>query len=493
LAQQSASSSSHVPTQPRDAGLLLFGESAGSRKKKDQVKVSLSLSGQFYQRSLPAAQVTFSSTEGRRLFREALADGHMENYFFLAEQFRTQDEPTFCGLTTLAMVLNSLRIDPMQTWKGAWRWISEDMLGCCTTPDQVREEGLSYDMFRSLAICQGARVDSNRAPAETQDATSIRTRDDEALASFIDSFREAVRRISKSKERECLVICYSRERLGQTGAGHFSPIGGFHEGSDSVLIMDVARFKYPPHWATVQDVVEAMTLVDPDTGRPRGFLELRLADDLAGPQERSLRPLYIPFVPAAAGRRLAEALTTALASSCPALAAEPTSTVAMRRWLHAASTVEPQVLKRLLQVGDVSALREVSMRLSALPLYDELCNAYASLVSSGGGFKGDFPPLRFRADDLHDLRADGRLSEPTSTDQEELPGLATHGELWIMLLLLLPQHLRAAVSEELGCALIPHSIATTVRGPWALPLEALREALGHTLPAANSKNPCQPE
>merc|ERR1719174_3595358 len=161
----STSCGSRTPAQPRDAGLQLFGET-NARKKKDLGEVSLSLAGQFYQRSLPAAQVPFSSAEGRRLFREALADGHMENYFFLAEQFRTQDEPTFCGLTTLAMVLNSLRIDPMQTWKGAWRWISEDMLSCCSlgSHERVREEGISFDVFKNLALCQGASVQARRAP-----------------------------------------------------------------------------------------------------------------------------------------------------------------------------------------------------------------------------------------------------------------------------------------------------------------------------------------
>lgn len=467
----STSSGSRDSAQPRDAGML-FGE-AGAKKKKDLGAVSASLAGQFYQRALPAAQIPFSSSEGRRLFKEALADGHMENYFFLAEQFRTQDEPTFCGLTTLAMVLNSLRIDPMQTWKGAWRWISEDMLSCCTTPDKVREEGLSYDMFRSLALCQGAQVDSHRAPPESPSSGNTSRSDPEALTAYTASFREAVRRISQSSDRECLVVCYSRELLGQTGAGHFSPIGGYHAGSDSVLIMDVARFKYPPHWAPVREVVQAMTQLDPDTGRPRGFLHLRLVDnDVEG---RSLRPLYVPFVPAAAGRRLAEALTVSLASQCSALAGEPATTVAVRRWLHAASTVEPQVLKRLLQVGDADALHEVLERLSTLPLYAELCRAYGPLVSSGGGFSGEFPPLRETA-----LQGAG----------EQVAGLATHGELWVLLLLLLPQHLRTAVSAEIGSALIPHSIATAVRGPWALPLEALREVLGHTLPAPNAKNAC---
>lgn len=60
-----------------------------------------------------------SSDQGRQLFREALVDGTMEIYFRLAEQFRTQDEPAFCGLSTLTMVLNALAVDPGRIWKGA--------------------------------------------------------------------------------------------------------------------------------------------------------------------------------------------------------------------------------------------------------------------------------------------------------------------------------------------------------------------------------------
>jgi len=454
--------------QPQEAGLIF--DMPNTRKVQDLSQVSLSLAGQFYQRALPASQVSFASAAGRQLFREALAEGHMENYFFLAEQFRTQDEPTFCGLTTLAMVLNSLRIDPMRTWKGAWRWISEEMLCCCTTADKVRKEGLSFDMFKNLALCQGARVETNWAPS-THSPVRLSHQVSE-VADFTETFRDAVRRIGSSSARECLVICYSRERLGQTGAGHFSPIGGFHEASDSVLIMDVARFKYPPHWAPVQDVVEAMMHVDPDTGRPRGFLQLRLKE--YQPESLFPRPLYVPDVPAAAGRRLAEILSDALASQCAALADEPFETTTVRRWLHAASIAEPQVVKRLLMVGDSNALREVLARLSTWPLYKELCTAYAMLVSSEGGFKGIFPPIGF---------------EMSNSDEMGL-GLDTHGELWVLLLLLLPQRLRAAVSEELGSALIPHALLTTVRGPWALPLEALREILAATLAPEQCQGNC---
>lgn len=59
-----------------------------------------------------------SSADGRRLFREALIEGNMESYFRLAEQFRTQDDLAFCGLSTLTMVLNALAVDPGRVWKG---------------------------------------------------------------------------------------------------------------------------------------------------------------------------------------------------------------------------------------------------------------------------------------------------------------------------------------------------------------------------------------
>jgi glutathione gamma-glutamylcysteinyltransferase len=86
----------------------------------------------FYRRKLPQPPATpFSSPEGRRLFAEALQGGTLECFFPLIEQFQTQNHPAFCGLGSLAMVLNALAIDPGKTWNGPWRWFSEDMLDCC--------------------------------------------------------------------------------------------------------------------------------------------------------------------------------------------------------------------------------------------------------------------------------------------------------------------------------------------------------------------------
>ena len=71
--------------------------------------------GIFYRRPLPPQCIDFSSPHGKRIFGEALASGYMECFFMLAAQFRTQDEPAFCGLSTLVMVLNALCVDPGRT------------------------------------------------------------------------------------------------------------------------------------------------------------------------------------------------------------------------------------------------------------------------------------------------------------------------------------------------------------------------------------------
>lgn len=455
-------------TTPFDASAV-FGLEA-SRSYSSIVKDSHV--GRFYQRSLPKEHVPFTSDKGRHFFRQALSAGYLENYFFLAEQFRTQDEPTFCGRSTLAMVLNSLRIDPMRTWKGAWRWFNEHNISCCSMPGKLLEEGLTMDMFKKMASCNGAHVVAHHAPCN--DVYQGET----ALVEFADIFRHTAKAISSGSDRQFLVVSYCRGALGQTGAGHFSPIGGYHAESDSVLVMDVARFKYPLHWVPLTDMVQAMSLTDPVSGLPRGFLKLsahpQVSDSASGlsPNDAG-QPLHIPQVPRAAGRQLSNALTSALAVPAAPLPAPKGSIAswasrAMCRWLQAASVAEPQVLRRLFQVGDAIALEEVAGRLNKIPLYTELRAAYASLLELG--LTEDFPPLRFSESSV----------DKASRPAEDVLSLNTCGELWILLLLLLPHHMRAAVEEELVKPSIS-DIAMAVRGPWALPLEALREALGHIL------------
>jgi len=71
-----------------------------------------------------------------------------------------------------------------------------------------------------------------------------------------------------------LVSNYSRRTVGQTGGGHFSPIAGYHEKTDQVLVLDTARFKYPAHWMPVPLLFDAMVEQDADSQLSRGWLLL---------------------------------------------------------------------------------------------------------------------------------------------------------------------------------------------------------------------------
>jgi glutathione gamma-glutamylcysteinyltransferase len=66
----------------------------------------------FYQRRLPETCVAFASRRGKEIFRSALLHGGLKSFYNLIEQFHTQTEPAYCGVSTLVMVLNALAVDP---------------------------------------------------------------------------------------------------------------------------------------------------------------------------------------------------------------------------------------------------------------------------------------------------------------------------------------------------------------------------------------------
>ncbi|CAM6107777.1 unnamed protein product [Calypogeia fissa] len=208
-----------------------------------------------YRRALPSPPATdFGSAEGKMIFREALQDGTMEGFFPLIAHFQTQAEPAFCGLASLSVVLNALAIDPRRTWKGPWRWIDETMLECCESLEKVKAEGMTFAKVACAGACAGASVRAIRSNK-----------------SSLDEFRQYLLESCLSEDKH-MIVSYDRKIFKQTGRGHFSPIGGYHREKDLALILDVARFKYPPHWVPLGLLWEAINTMDPTTSNWRGFM-----------------------------------------------------------------------------------------------------------------------------------------------------------------------------------------------------------------------------
>jgi len=190
----------------------------------------------------------------------------LKSFYSLIEQHSTQSEPAYCGPSTLVIVLNALAVDPRRKWKGPWRWYDERMLNCCIDLEEVKTTGITLSTFICLARCQGLSVQGQYASECT-----------------IDRFRDAIRQscmedIDETNENDgadirhkFLVVSYNRSVLSQTGAGHFSPVAAYDPQSDSVLILDTARFKYGAHWVSVPLLFESMQKIDPETNKSRGF------------------------------------------------------------------------------------------------------------------------------------------------------------------------------------------------------------------------------
>ncbi|KAI9478177.1 MAG: Phytochelatin synthase-domain-containing protein [Benjaminiella poitrasii] len=213
------------------------------------------LKNTFYQRELPNTLVRFASPEGKKLFREAMDDGQAEGFFPLTGNFTTQSEPAYCGPSSLAMVLNALEVDPKRRWKGNWRWYSDEFLQCCSSKEEMKIKGITFDNFACLAKCH-CDVQVNRAFDFT-----------------FEKFLEDVERVTSTSDK-FMVISFSRKVLGQTGDGHFSPIGAYNAQERKVLILDTARYKYPSYWCPIEMLFESMNPIDKETGRPRGYFVL---------------------------------------------------------------------------------------------------------------------------------------------------------------------------------------------------------------------------
>lgn len=81
------------------APLLLSGQTSFQDRKIEEERLDQisQLTKSYFRRPLPEHLVSFTSPDGRVLFKEALEAGTLENYFHLAGNFTTQTE-TACTL-----------------------------------------------------------------------------------------------------------------------------------------------------------------------------------------------------------------------------------------------------------------------------------------------------------------------------------------------------------------------------------------------------------
>ncbi len=206
---------------------------------------------------LPLAEPAGQSLLGRA--------GARVDYGPLIQWFETQGNLAYCGVASAVMVLNSLGVSaPPAPGYGAYRfWTQGNAFTIPGSRGFVRPEVVAREGM-TLAQLQGWLAGHPELVVERFHGDRL----------SLEQWRALLRR-SLSDPRDRLLVNYLRTALGQAGGGHISPLAAYDTRSDTVLLLDVARYRYPAVWVSVTDLWQAMRTVDDTSGRSRGLLLIR--------------------------------------------------------------------------------------------------------------------------------------------------------------------------------------------------------------------------
>jgi hypothetical protein len=207
---------------------------------------------------LPDNLTSAASPAGEGYFLEAEARAA---YFSLADNFVTQKSQAFCDVASTVMVLNALQLPaPAVPEYDPYRTFTQDNVFTPATEaiipaETIAKMGMTLDQL-------GGFIGTHPVTAEVHHAAD----------STLDSFRSSASDYL-SKPGHFVVVNYLRKAIGQEKGGHISPLAAYDAKSDRFLILDVARYKYPPVWGTVADLFAAMNTIDSDNeNRTRGYI-----------------------------------------------------------------------------------------------------------------------------------------------------------------------------------------------------------------------------
>jgi hypothetical protein len=198
--------------------------------------------------ALPADLIDATSAQGQQLLDATAAK---TDYDQLNPYFVSQSRRAFCGAASSAIVINAaLHQQPPVTQETLFT----PAVSAIRSELSVSFTGLTLDQLANIIRAHGLQVHVVHAAQSS-------------LESFRDTARAAL-----AEPMTFLIINYDRATLQQEGAGHISPVGAYSPGTDRMLVLDVAAYKYPYTWVPASRLWNALNTIDPDSGQTRGYL-----------------------------------------------------------------------------------------------------------------------------------------------------------------------------------------------------------------------------
>jgi hypothetical protein len=207
---------------------------------------------------LPDNLVDLRSPQGEAYLLETHG---LEAYFPISVAFETQRTQSYCGVASMVMVLNAIGA-PAPT-------APQYQPYTVFTQDNVLDEKTDAIRPRETILHRGMTLDQL---GQILSLYPVTVEVHHVETGGVDEFRKLASESLAAKNR-FVIVNYLRRVLGEETGGHISPLGAYDEKSDRFLILDVARYKYPPVWVKTADLFDAMNTPDSDNdNKTRGYV-----------------------------------------------------------------------------------------------------------------------------------------------------------------------------------------------------------------------------
>ena len=201
--------------------------------------------------------VYWNSAAGKILRARIPADA---DYWQLIPTFAVQSTQSYCSVASAITVLNAMPIKkPVDPAYAPYAYFTQSNFFTpevtkVISPQTVLAMGMTREQMAETMALHG--VKTSTIAGDTLSDDSLRTLLQKALGD----------------DGQFVLANYLRATLHQVGGGHWSVLAAFDAQSDSVLILDVAKYKYAPVWVNIDTLRQTIATIDSASNKARGLV-----------------------------------------------------------------------------------------------------------------------------------------------------------------------------------------------------------------------------
>mmetsp|Transcript_26975 Transcript_26975/g.40957 ORF Transcript_26975/g.40957 Transcript_26975/m.40957 type:complete len:357 (-) Transcript_26975:1315-2385(-) len=235
-----------------------------SFERENAMKMSLQVPNYQYEEGSLNHLLYFNQTHAFEDLKTDDQSSALDFFNYIQGGWEAQINQGFCPIASSAAILNSLRgrielpQDPVYI---PFPWATQNHLvqNDCVKQNVVDVDnpkkfyvGMSLNMAKDLLNCQ---LSGQGYVAEAYHVDPDLVSEDEVKKIVKDAVMDKNSRV---------MINYDRGGIGQgpMGHGHFSPIGAYNHQLNAFLVMDVAKYKFPPVWVPVSNLYHGVGSID---------------------------------------------------------------------------------------------------------------------------------------------------------------------------------------------------------------------------------------